>query len=817
MNFAQRTIAILAIALLAAPAASAQILPGNNPQVDSAAFARVRARMDSIRQYRPTVGLVLGGGGARGMAHLGVIRYMEELGIPVDIVTGTSMGGLVGGLYSMGYNHKQLDSLVRAIEWPVMMSDNIPNAYVSYRLRKYRERFVVRVPFKYDKEDLKEKRIKELKLADKIAEERGSGTSDILTESISKMGVGMPDGFLFGINIRNMLSSVTVGYQDSLSFASLPIPFACVATDLGSLKPKYWTHGTVVDALRSTMAIPFYFRAVRKDGEILLDGGMRNNVPADIAREMGADIIIGSEVQIFREPDELNNPADFVFQTIALLASGAMKPTLEMIDHRVHHDLDGYTMLSFDDKSVDDIINQGYANATSHKEMFEQVAALTAGKTPENVVRHKSATNIALNKVWISDIQFSGITEKEKKYILDKLLYTLDKPYGKEDIERLLNYIYGSNAFESVTYRLEGSCEPYTLVFDCQKGQINDLAVNVHADTDEIVYVGAHLGLGTRRLSGFRFTTDIKLGGNFMLNMDAAYKPMIGIPTFGVAWRNRLRNHSYTDNGLEALNQLYNMAFDLYMEDSRMTYGNMRAGVTFEMEPFEHYLSAAESWKGWDWQSFWVSAFGKICVDTFNDGYFPTKGFQTVLDARLVFAGHSYDLTNEGIDATGHVSPYVSSYFSLTGAFTPFDSFTIQPFLYAGFQKSFSPLAKSYLDTMLMTTTHIVSVGGVIPGRYVERQLPFFGFPTGFRTCGTVSAVAQLDLRYNFARKNFVTLRGGFFSDAISVQGFKENPIAAWAVGAELARQTVVGPLKLSAQWCNRTRFTIYASIGFDF
>ena len=133
--------------------------------------------MDSIRQYRPTVGLVLAGGGARGLAHLGVIKYLEELGIPVDIVTGTSMGGLVGGLYALGYKHDQLDSLIRDIQWPVMMSDNIPNDYIGYRLRKYRDRFLIRVPFHYDDEDLAE-RIRQERAWDKMVEEAGSGSSE---------------------------------------------------------------------------------------------------------------------------------------------------------------------------------------------------------------------------------------------------------------------------------------------------------------------------------------------------------------------------------------------------------------------------------------------------------------------------------------------------------------------------------------------------------------------------------------------------------------------------------------------------------------
>ena len=190
-----KRLSVLLTGVMLCVAASAQILPSNNPKADSLAFAKVRARMDSIRQYRPTVGLVLAGGGARGLAHLGVIKYMEELGIPVDVITGTSMGGLVGGLYALGYRHDQLDSLVRAVNWPVMMSDDVPNAYIGYKLRKYRERFILRIPWKYDDEDLEERYRKER------VTEAELEPSDMLNASVARKGIGTPDGFLFGLNV----------------------------------------------------------------------------------------------------------------------------------------------------------------------------------------------------------------------------------------------------------------------------------------------------------------------------------------------------------------------------------------------------------------------------------------------------------------------------------------------------------------------------------------------------------------------------------------------------------------------------------------
>lgn len=802
--------------------AQAQILESANPAADSAAFARVRERMDSIRQYRPTVGLVLAGGGARGLAHLGVIKYLEELGIPVDVVTGTSMGGLVGGLYAMGYTHDQLDSLVRAIDWPVMMSDNIPNTNISYRLRKYRDRFVIRIPFHYDDEDLEE-RFRRERLVDKLGEEAGHGSNDMLKEAVTKMGIGMPDGYLFGLNVRDMLSSVSVGYQDSLSFAELPIPYACVATDMYTMTPKYWTSGSLPDAMRSTMAIPFYFRAVRTEGAVLLDGGMRNNFPVDLAKEMGADIIIGSEMSVPRQLDELNSPVDLLFQTITLLSRETAGPAREMVDFEVYHELKGYNMLSFDDKSVDDIINQGYQNALANKESFEAVAALVAGKAVPTVRRPAPAVNLAQKKVRVGSIRFEGITQQELRAVLHPKDYPKDMEFDREKVEHLLNKIYGSNAFESVTYHLEGREEPYVLVFDCQKGQVNDFAIGVRADTDETVALALHLGLGTRRLMGPRFTADLKLGTNPALTLDFSRKFAKGIPTIGVDFRTRLmRTNIGWDNSVEE--RLWSIAADVYLEDSRMTRGTFRVGLTAEMDPYEQYLSYGETWKDWDWKSYWLSAFANFKFDTFDDGYFPTRGVRLTLKGRYNFAGYSIDLDKNyavleedpALTEGGRVPRYISTLASVEAAFSIGNHFTILPKLYAAWYQPFGVNTITYLARDFMNMKHTTMLGGFMPDRYTEFQIPFFLWPANTRNSSPYTAMAQLDLRYCFARKNYVSVRSGVLVRGDELRDFAEN-YKYWAFGAEYARQTPVGPLRLAAQWGRIGGFSVYAAIGFDF
>ena len=848
----KRVLASLMLLCAVCLGAQAQILTSSTPEADSVAFAKVRARMDSIRKYRPTVGLVLAGGGARGLAHLGVIKLIEELGIPVDIVTGTSMGGLIGGLYALGYKHDQLDSLVRDIDWPVMMSDKIPDSYLSYRLKKYREKFVLRIPFHYDDEDLKD-RLRHERIAEKVAAEAGNNSADILNESITKVGLGMPDGFLYGLNVRNTLSSVSVGYQDSLSFADLPIPYACVATDLYSMTPKYWTGGSITDAMRSTMAIPFYFRAVRKNGEILLDGGMRNNFPTDIAKEMGADIIIGSDMAVHRGIDELNSPVDFLFQTISLLSSSAAGPAMELTDIDVHHELKGYTMLSFDDASVDDIINQGYQNAISHRETFEAIAALVAGKPAPKELSHPApAVNLAQKKVPVSSVRFTGISWDERDKVLNFSRFPSDGLYDRTTVERMLNDIYGTNAFEAISYHMEGHEAPYTLVFDCQKGQVNDFAVGIRADTDEAVAAALHLGLGTRRLSGPRLAADLKLGTNPALSVDWSYKGRPGFPTFGVTARSRMLNTvlGYMD---EAHEKLVTAATDVYLEDSRMRYGSMKFGLTAEMTPYESFLEYNDQRIGWDWHSYWLSGFANLRHDTFDDGYFPTRGVRLNLDGRYVFKGFSKyvnyyyedDIPDYGeteddpenpenneeylpnppvvgdeaesgepyIDPVGairigqKIRPYGSVLASFEAAWSPVEFFTILPSAHFGWHS---------MNYRNMHPQHSVVVGGFLPNRYVERQIPFFGFPNGFKYSSKINVVAQLDLRFRFARKNFITVRGGsFWRDDIPADLFLVYP--ALAFGGEYARQTSVGPFRLAIQWCDVTGVTAYASIGFDF
>ncbi len=222
----------------------------------------ISAQSDSITpkpdDTRKKVAVVLSGGGAKGMAHIGVLKVLERAGIPIDIITGTSMGSIIGGLYAIGYNANSLDSMVRVQDWSYVITD---------------------------KEDLTKQSLTDRKKQNTYVFSRGI--------TVGKVNYN-DGGFIQGKNLAELFQQLCYGYTDSLDFSSdLPIPFSCVATNVIDNSEYDFHCGRLPVAMRASMAIPAAFSPVRLGDKVLVDGGLRNNYPADIAREMGADIIIG--------------------------------------------------------------------------------------------------------------------------------------------------------------------------------------------------------------------------------------------------------------------------------------------------------------------------------------------------------------------------------------------------------------------------------------------------------------------------------------------------------------------------------------------
>ena len=383
-----------------------------DPDTDSLVFLRMRERMDKVRkdQHRPTVALVLSGGGAKGAAQVSILKALEERQIPIDMVLGTSIGGLIGGLYSIGYTADELDSLVRNMDWDKVLSDNVNQDFVSYNKKMRQQRYLVSIPFHYAKEDFVSKvgegvimsaRRKGLHLSAAQEDELVNGAA--ATTSFNSL----PAGYAYGLNVNNLISSLTVDYHDSLDFMSLPIPFVCVASDVVSCKAKYWTSGPLATAMRSTMSIPVMFEPVRYQDMILIDGGTRNNYPSDVARAMGADIVLGI---VLADADlsyaQINNIMDLVMQVSDMLGREAYVGNVRQSDVIIRPDLTGFNMLSFSTEDIGDIIRRGEDAVLANKKELDDLKA-RVGTAPTKLQAPK-AININRQAVKINEIRFSG-------------------------------------------------------------------------------------------------------------------------------------------------------------------------------------------------------------------------------------------------------------------------------------------------------------------------------------------------------------------------------------------------------------------------
>jgi len=239
----------LAVWLLLGLSLWAQETPASTPP-------EVKTVAASPSRVRPRIGLVLEGGGALGLAHVGVIKWLEENRIPVDVIAGTSMGGLVGGIYASGESPDQIEALIRGIRWNEVLRGTTPYRDLSFRRKEDRRDYPNSFEFGL------------------------------------KHGAQFPSGFNSGQQVGLILDRVGLPYSEMKSFDELPIPFRCVATDLVSGNPVVFDQGSLARAMRASMSLPAFFTPVREGNHILVDGGLVDNLPVDVARQMGADIVI---------------------------------------------------------------------------------------------------------------------------------------------------------------------------------------------------------------------------------------------------------------------------------------------------------------------------------------------------------------------------------------------------------------------------------------------------------------------------------------------------------------------------------------------
>lgn len=356
----------------------------------------------------PKVGLVLSGGGTRGLAHIGVLKVIEELGLPVDVVTGTSMGSVVGGLYASGYNAMQLENIALERDWSQIFDDRVDRRQRPNMQRRWDERFLVSIPIE------------------------GGGPT-------------FPSGLLRGQRIMTMLSDLTLPVSHIVDFKDLPIPFAAVATNLTTGTAEAIDHGNLPTVIRASIALPSIFTPVEIDGNLYADGGIIRNLPAEDALELGADVLVC--VLVSREAftkEEMNSLVSVASQAILHLMVNTIEQQRELCDVFIHADLEGAATLGFGD--VESVISQGEAAA---REVRTELESLIASIGRKSTIRPGIEDEEVLP---IGQLELQGVKSKsEQQY---RSLFHLPGVFTRQDLQSMAEKMYGSGHFEYVSYQL---------------------------------------------------------------------------------------------------------------------------------------------------------------------------------------------------------------------------------------------------------------------------------------------------------------------------------------------------------------------------
>jgi NTE family protein len=363
---------------------------------------------------RQRIGLVFEGGGALGFAHIGVIQWMEEHHVPVDYVAGTSMGGLVGGLYASGLGPDEIKEFVKQIDWPTVLSGQVSFQSLSYRRKEDKLAFPNRLEFGL------------------------------------KHGFSLPSGLNTGAAVGLLFDRTMLPYWDLKSFNDLPIPFRCVATEIATGQPHVFEDGSLAQALRATMSIPGVFSPVRHDNEIYSDGGAVDNLPVDVARSMGAQIVISSYLNVGPpDPATLTSLTGVAGRNISIMVAANEVNSLKNSDIVVSSDVSKFGALEF--SRSEEIIPIGYKAAQLMAPELEKYALNDADWAVYVAQRQsRRRTQVPVPQF----VEVYGITGMQQTDIAARFKKFINKPVDTTNIEKSIADLQGTGLYSTINYNI---------------------------------------------------------------------------------------------------------------------------------------------------------------------------------------------------------------------------------------------------------------------------------------------------------------------------------------------------------------------------
>ena len=720
---------------------------------------------------RPRIGLTLSGGGAKGLAHIGILKAIDSAGLKIDFITGTSMGSILGGLYAVGYSADSIEKITRRIDWDLLLSNQSTMRSMIMEEKDEYGKYDVELPW---------------------------------VNHWFRISTGVLEGQELWLKFAELFRPV----YNIKDFHKFSIPFECVATDISTGEAVVMDSGEVVSALRASMAIPSIFTAVEFNGRKLVDGGVLRNFPVKDVKAMGADIVIGSNVSgALRTPDQVTNAIQVLLQVAFFREAEDTRTQIPLCNIYVHQGLEKFGMGSFGEAA--EILDSGMAEGRRLYPRLKALAdSLNAIYGPQEVVKDRLPS---VYPIKISSYAVKGLQRTSEPFFVQSMGLLTNHYYTPNNLSRMIRRAFGTRYYSRITYSFvpqpDGSNK---ILFEVEENPLTFAKLGLNYN--QFSGISAIINITSRNFftPTSRSLVTLNIGQNFRMRAEhLQYFSRGGKLNFTLGMQfDQFNITTYNNSFKEA--GLYNQNY--LKLDGKMGYSTNRDltigfGSRFEWIRYNPSITSSLEFKG---RNDFMTGYFFIRHNTLDRPIIPRRGTKIEAEANYVFE-------------QGPHAQYFAS--NTTRSDTSFSDKTYQRVLFK--LERYTPLLGRY--TLLthaqaginFNYNHNImnefSIGGLTD--MFHNQIPFAGLREG-TFYSTSLAVVQMGLRYQLFSNTFITGRANIMINNFvsSNNSFFTTPDFLSGYALTGTYNFALGPLELSAMYSDQSRSVIgYINIGIPF
>lgn len=726
--------------------------------------------VDSYAQ-RPQIGVTLSGGGAKGLAHIGILQALDSAGIKVDYITGTSMGSIIGALYAIGYSAADIERMATKVDWDEMLTNQSSLRAIVMEEKDEYSKYAIELPWVNN-------------------------------------GFKLPSGVVEGEELWLKFADLFFPAYNIKDFSKFSIPFKCISADIETGEAVVLDSGEIVSAVRSSMAIPSVFTAIENNGRRLIDGGVVRNFPVQDVKKMGADYVIGSRVAMGLQPKEkVNNALQILLQIVFFKEASSSKEEIKLCDIYIPMPMENYTAASF--QRAGEIMKIGMDEGRKFYPQFKQLADSLNLKYGTQTINNNRLPKV--DSIYISEIGVNGLKETTKDFFEHMMGFEAGNYFTPAKIGRMVRKVFGTRYYNRVVYSLQPlRGDTAKILFDVVENATTFAKLGIHYNNFNGISLIGNLTSRNLLLPSSRSLVTVNIGEN--LRARAEHLQYLGrgknvALILGIQY-DRLDVNTYNNfrrDGVYGLQIFKSDARFQYSANRKFTVG---VGTRFEWLKYKPNIQSVFELRG---KNEFVTTYGFFAVNTLNKNIYPVRGVR--IDGE--FGGVYNQSPSIRYYSQGNVIPDIDS---LGISFNNYQRATLQA-------EAYFPLANKVTLTSMFqgginfrynqSILNDFLVGGL--NKTMRNQVVFAGLEENTITAPSV-AVMQLGFRYEMYNNLYILGKTNGLIHSFSPSNMSQDIdfLSGHSIG--FAYNFALGPLEISAMYSDQSkRLRSYINLGIAF